>query len=143
MSAAHSRALFALAMVVSLAACARTTAQTESASLAPVRHGTLRFDNEASDRLDVYLVGDSRSWRLGRLEPGQSRWFTVPADIPVSDMSRLQLVVLANAQASLTPMRDPRAIASMRLSVGVLSGQRWGFAQGQLKSLTLGVQHER
>jgi hypothetical protein len=95
----------------------------------------LRFDNEGRDRVDVYLVGETRAWRIGRLEPGQARWLSVPRDIPGSDRGRLQLVVLANATASVDPMRDPRAVMTIRQPLGALAGQQWSFAQGQLKTL--------
>jgi hypothetical protein len=97
----------------------------------------LRFDNEGRDRLDVYLVGETRTWRLGRVEPGQKSWLPVPRDIPMADLTRLQLVVLANATQTLDPMRDPRAVTTIRQPLGALSGQRWAFWHGELTSLRL------
>lgn len=135
MIAAHTRALVALLGVLSLGGCAASRMEVEGAQPAPLVGGALRFDNEGRDRVDVYLVGETRSWRIGRLEPGQARWLAVPRDIPGSDLGRLQLVVLANATTSIDPMRDPRAVMTIRQPLGALAGQRWGFAHGQLKTL--------
>ncbi len=138
MLTAHARALIALLGMVTLAGCATSATHASPADALAERRESLRFDNEGRDRVDVYLVGEKRSWRIGRLEPGQTRWLRVPRDIPPSDMSRVQLVVLANAQATMTPMLNPRAVMTLRQPVYVLSGQRWAFADGQLNGLRVG-----
>lgn len=115
--------------------CARTSVLPESMDVARARAESLRFDNEGRDRLDIYLVGEKRSWRLGRLEPGAARWLRVPADIPPNDLVRMQLVVLANAELTVSPMRDPRAVTTIRQPVFVMASQRWAFADGQLKGV--------
>lgn len=115
--------------------CASTPARTATTEVSRERAESVRFDNEGRDRLDVYLVGERRAWRLGRLEPGQARWLRVPSDIPPNDLARIQLVVLANAELTLTPMQDPRAVTTLRAPVFVLASQRWAFADGQLKGV--------
>ena len=103
--------------------------------LARERSESFRFDNQGRDRVDVYLVGEKRSWRIGRLEPGQARWLRVPRGVPPNDLARVQLVVLANAELTVTPMQSARAVTTIRQPFYVLSGQRWAFADGQLKAL--------
>ncbi len=133
MTTISARALVALLTFTSLSGCVRSAVHADGPATAGARSESLRFDNEGRDRVDVYLVGEARTWRLGRLEPGETRGLTLPRDIPVIDLGRLQLVVLANATASLEPMRDPRAV-SRRVPLGALMGQRWAFVQGHLTS---------
>ena len=144
MSIVKIHALVALFGVVSLAACASAPTHTSPTDLARQRSESFRarersesfrFDNQGRDRVDVYLVGEKRSWRIGRLEPGQARWLRVPRDVPPNDMARVQMVVLANAELTVTPMQNTRAVTTIRQPVYVLSGQRWAFADGQLKAL--------
>lgn len=118
-----------------LEGCARASVRPDPVDVSRARAESLRFDNEGRDRLDIYLVGEKRSWRLGRLEPGAARWLRVPADIPPNDLARMQLVVLANAELTVAPMRDPRAVTTIRQPVFVLAAQRWAFADGQLKGV--------
>lgn len=115
--------------------CASAYPHAATTDVSRERAESVRFDNEGRDRLDIYLVGERRSWRLGRLEPGQARWLRVPGDIPPNDLARIQLVVLANAELTLSPMQDPRAVTTLRAPVFVLAGQRWAFADGQLKGV--------
>lgn len=132
-----TRAILALTSALYMVACAGSPAHVvrhDPSAAVELRSGLLRFDNAGRDRLDVYLVGEVRAWRIGRLEPGQARWLTVPRDIPPSDLSRLQMVVLANAPVTITPMQDPRAVSTIRLPVAMLWSQRWAFVQGQLTS---------
>ncbi len=118
-----------------LEGCARASVRPEPLDTSRIRAESLRFDNEGRDRLDIYLVGEKRSWRLGRLEPGATRWLRVPSDIPPNDLARMQLVVLANAEVTVAPMRDPRAVTTIRQPVFVMAAQRWAFADGQLKGV--------
>jgi hypothetical protein len=134
MTTANARAIVALLTVIAVGGCARSAAHADEAAVLTAQNELLRFDNDGRDRLDVYLVGETRSWRIGRLEPGQRRWLTVPRGIPATDLARLNLVVLANATVSPDPLRDPRAVSAIRQPLGALSGQRWTFWQGQLKS---------
>ncbi len=134
-----SRALVApfvmLFGTATLQGCTSSAVRPAPSELARERAESLRFDNDGRDRVDVYLVGEKRSWRIGRLEPGQARWLRIPHDIPPNDLPRLQLVVLANAEVTVAPMRDPRAVTTIRQPVFVLAGQRWAFAAGQLNGV--------
>jgi hypothetical protein len=129
----HSPLLVTLCAVLSLGGCARSS-NIRATELAPSSAvpSTLQFDNQGRDRVDVYLVGETRSWRIGRLEPGQARLLALPKDIPATDLPRLQLAVLANAPMTVDPRRDPRALTTLRQPVAALMGQRWGYALGQL-----------
>ena len=135
MTTIHARALVALLSAFLAGGCASSSKRIEGAPFAREMRDGLRFDNNGRDRVDVYLVGEARSWRLGRLEPGQARWLSLPRDIPGSDLGRLQLAVIANAAQTVDPLRDPRAVLTLRQPVAVLTGTRWGFVQGQLTTL--------
>lgn len=120
-----------------LEGCASAATRAAPVDVVRERAESLRFDNEGRDRLDIYLVGETRSWRLGRLEPGQARWLRVPGNLSPNELSRMQLVVLTNADVTLSPTNDPRAVTTIRQPVFVLAGQRWAFADGQLKGVRL------
>ena len=139
MTTVHSRAgaLVALLVFTSLGGCARSAVHAEGGAELSPRSEALRFVNEGRDRVDVYLVSDRQSWRIGRLEPGQASWLKVPDDIPVDDLERLQLVVLENAALSVDPRRDPRAVTTVKQPFRVLSGVRWAFWHGQITSVRL------
>lgn len=137
MTTVHARALVALLSIISLGGCARSAVHADGAAGVNTPRESLRFVNEGRDRIDVYLAGETRTWRIGRLEPGQARWLTVPRDIPMGDLTRLQLVVLANAALSVDPRRDSRAVTTIKQPVGELAGARWAFWRGQLTSLRL------
>ncbi|MEO7966628.1 MAG: hypothetical protein ABIT38_22235, partial [Gemmatimonadaceae bacterium] len=112
--ASHSRLVITLCGSLALGGCAGSNIRTTELAPSSAIQNALRFDNQGRDRLDVYLVGETRSWRIGRLEPGQARWLTLPADVPVADLSRLQLTVVANATMSVDPRLDPRAISTLK-----------------------------
>jgi len=139
MTTAASRALVALLTIPLLVGCASTIHSADPSAGVRPRLESLQFDNQGRDRVDIYLVGETQSWRLGRLEPGQARWLPLPRSLPVRDLGRLQLVVLANSPPSVAPLRDPRAVTTLRQSVGALTNQRWSFAAGQLRSLGEGA----
>lgn len=133
----HTRALAALLGVLCIGGCASSRHLADGMPVARETRDVLRFDNDGRDRVDVYLVGEVRSWRLARLEPGQARWLSLPNDIPASDLGRLQLAVITDATQTVDPLRDPRAVLSLRQPLGALTGTRWGFVQGQLATLRL------
>lgn len=138
----HMRATVALLGFLAIHGCARAVQQGEVRALQGDRiegdrSESLRFDNAGRDRVDIYLVGETRSWRIGRLEPGQARWLTLPREIAPSDRARLQMVVLANAPLTVDPRRVPRAVTTLLQPVGALAAQRWSFTQGQLSALRM------
>ena len=137
MAPASARAFVALLTLASLGGCARSAVHAGTAAAAGAPRENVRFDNEGRERVDVYLVGETRAWRIGRVEPGQSRWLAIPGDIPALDLARLQLVVLVDAEATLDPRRDPRAITTLRRPIGELSAVRWAFWQGQITSVRM------
>lgn len=99
------------------------------------RAESIRFENEGRDRLDVYLVGERRTWRIGRLAPGESRWLRMPQGATSGELMRVQLVVLANAVITLSPSSDSRAVTTIRQPFLSLAGQRWAFSDGQLSAI--------
>lgn len=135
----RTRALLLLCSATGLGACSPSrSGHEEITPVSDIRQG-IRFDNQGRDRVDVYLVGETRAWRIGRLDPGQARWLTVPSDIPTTDLARLQLAVVANASVLVDPRRDPSAITSLKQPVGSLMGQRWGYVFGQLTTARPGA----
>lgn len=143
-SSGHTLAFYACLTIslcgpLALAGCSSAGVRMVEAAPSADTRNTLRFDNQGRDRLDIYLIGETRSWKLGRLEPGQARWFALPGDIPPSDFSRLQLSVIANATATVDPRSDPRAITSLKQPVGTLISRRWGYTLGQLTDAPAGA----
>lgn len=137
-----TRAAIALLGFLTLHGCARAVQQgamqpLQGDRIEGDRSESLRFDNAGRDRVDIYLVGETRSWHVGRLAPGQARWLTLPRDVSPSDRARLQMVVLANASLSVDPRRAPRAVTTLLQPLGTLASQRWSFTQGQLSALRM------
>jgi hypothetical protein len=50
---------------------AMSTSQRLSVTLPFPASLTIRFDNAAQSYVDVYLIGQQREWRLGRVEAGR------------------------------------------------------------------------
>lgn len=133
-------ALVALLGALALAGCARRAAAPARGPEATAARPALRVANEMHDRVDVYLIAETREWHLGRLEPGAARWLPLPAEASARGAGMVSLAVVAGAPRSLRPSREARAVVTARQPAAMLSGQRWTFAQGQLMGLR---PHER
>lgn len=125
-------------MTLALGACAgpaRSAVEEPSpVAAAPV---TLRFDNQASSFVHVYLVGDKREWLLGRVEPGATAALRIPDDALGSNPGFVQLAVIAGAHVTQQAARDVRAQLTIAQPASVMLAQRWRMSQGQLTSTAL------
>jgi hypothetical protein len=132
----RARVLVPLLVAFTSAACASTTAASRQAGGASGRESSpparlmVQVENESRERIQVYLVGQTRDWFLGRVEAGTHAMLYVP-DRSLT-MGTMRLAVLAGDQLTSQAARDPRAVLSMDQPTGAIVGQRWVFAQGAL-----------
>ena len=123
-----------LAAALAVGACARGPAPTTwEGTPVPMREGaTIRFVNEAESYVDVYLVGETRQWWLGRVAPGARTTLRIRDDVLAATSGYLRLAVLAGASLSLQAARDPRATLTIAQPGRSLLDQRWTFRKLQL-----------
>ena len=134
----RARALGAALAVFTLGACARVQSATSSGvgdtAASPDLRPAIRFDNEASVYVDLYLVADQRQWRLGRVMPGGRGTFRLPEADLARTSGFVRLAVLANASTSLDVARDPRALLTIAQPVTSLVSQGWAYSLTQSSS---------
>ena len=123
--------LAATLTTLALGACVRATA-TESA-MSP-QHPALRFENAAQTPVDVYFVGATREWWLGRVAPGARAMLRIPDEARTPSTGFVRLAVLAGASLSAAASRDPRATFTIAQPAWDLVTQRWTFSQAQFAS---------
>lgn len=142
----HSIVSLAAALTLALAAggCAGNPTRSALNDPAPAaaRPLAIRFDNEARQYVHVYLVGQSREWLLGRVEPGAHATLRIP-DAALADATwSMQLAVLAGERVTMRVATQPRASVSISQPAGQLVAQRWTFTQpltnGQTTAQLLG-----
>ena len=126
--------VISLAATVALGACARNpTPSTSGGTPAPTEQGaTIRFVNEAESYVDVYLVGETRQWWLGRVAPGARTTLRVSNEALTMTSGYLRLAVLAGAALTVQAARDARATLTIAQPGQSLLDQRWTFRQSQL-----------
>jgi hypothetical protein len=141
MTTTYRRALVSLVAGVTIAlgtaGCAATTlgSATDAPSPLDIRQADIRFDNDGSEHVHVYLVDDRRQWLLGRVEPGAKAMLRLPKDALGEASSFVRLVVVAGEPVTLQPARHPRAALTVSLPPWQVMSRRWFFAQGDLMSL--------
>lgn len=96
---------------------------------------TIRFDNLARDRVDVYLIGATREWLLGRVEPGAMATLRIPEQALVEGSMFVRLAVLAGQPLTFDAARHPRARLTVAQPASTILSQQWRFSQGELTSL--------
>lgn len=121
----------ALIAILALGACARgaSLATMNDAIARTERPLAIRFDNEAQTYVDVYLIGEQREWRLGRVAPGARATLTIPEGAISASSGLVRLGVLANLPYSAQAARDPRTTFTIAQPVSQLLAQRWAFWQ--------------
>lgn len=129
-----------MAATLVLGACAGATARPPLDTPAPYMEAdgralAIRFDNDARERVDVYLVGDRREWLLGRVEPGAVRTLRLPDASLSSSSGFFRLAVIAGEHVTVQAARDPRAMFTIAQPASAIVSQEWKFAQGQLMPL--------
>jgi hypothetical protein len=144
MTTPRSRALVSIAakvtLTLALVACVRAPSRAALDGPAP-REGdrlTIRFDNNASEYVHVYLIGEQREWLLGRVEPGAIATLRIPAASLAESSRFVRLAVLQGERVTLQAARDPRATFTLPQPASAMLSQRWKFAQGQLTEVRLG-----
>jgi len=123
-----------LAATLALGACARgPSPSTWSGTAAATSEGaTIRFVNEAESSVDVYLVGETRQWWLGRVAPGARTTLRISNEALTTTSGYLRLAVLAGAPLTMQAARDPRATLTIAQPGQSLLDQRWTFRQSQV-----------
>lgn len=137
MSSFRLRTVAALLAALPLVACAAHRGSTADPDARPTAAGVvpnaLRIDNTSRDRIDVYVVGQTRDWHVGRVDPGTTAFLSLP--IRAVGPGMMSLAVIANAPRSMTPSRDARAVLTLGQPLESLMAQRWTFAPGRLTGL--------
>ena len=123
-----------LAATLVLGACAGRPSPTTWGETAVTtgQGATIRFVNEAETYVDVYLVGETREWWLGRVAPGARTTLRIRDDLLAATSGYLRLAVLAGAKLTAQAARDPRATFTIAQPGPSLFDQRWTFRQSQL-----------
>jgi len=121
---------------LALAACAGGPSPTTwNDAVAPSeRRVAIQFDNGAQSSVDVYLVGQTREWRLGRVAPGARTTLWIPESAVSSTSGFVRLAVLAGAPPSAQAALDPRAVFAVAQPGWDLISQQWRFSQRQSAS---------
>ena len=140
MTTSGQRAFVSIAtMIVTLAlgACVRAPSGSVPDPLISGYDGLLsiRFENNARERVDVYLIGTNREWLLGRVEPGAIASLRIPEEALPKASAFVRLAVLTGEPLTLAAARNPRARLSIAQPASSILSQRWSFAQGDLTSL--------
>jgi len=95
----------------------------------------IRFDNFASERVDVYLIGVKREWLLGRVEPGGIASLRIPQEALDKGSMYVRLAVIAGEPLTFEAARNPRAKLTVAQPASTILSQQWSFSQGELRSL--------
>ena len=98
---------------------------------------TIRFDNNATEFVRVYLITDQREWPLGRVEAGAVASLRIPEQSLGGTSRFYRLAVIAGGPTTLRAARDPRTTYAMAQAVSGLVSQQWRFAQGQVTPVRL------
>lgn len=124
--------VLSVASALALAACAGGPSTTWNDAVTPSeRRVAIQFDNEGESSVDVYLVGQTREWRLGRVAPGARTTLWIPESAVSSTSGFVRLAVLAGAPPSAQASRDPRSVFAIAQPGSDLIGQQWKFSQRQ------------
>ena len=120
---------FVLSAALTLEACGRAARPDtwNGAVTTPEGRFIIRFENEAQTYVDVYLVGERREWRLGRVEPGARVMLRLPEQALGASPGFVQLAVLVNAPFTLQAAHDPRATITIAQPLSDLLSQQWAF----------------
>ena len=130
-SAVSLVSLAAALTTFALGGCVRTP--SVDSAISP-DHSVIRFDNAAQTHVDVYFVGATREWWLGRVAPGGRAMLRIPEEALNASSGFVRLAVLAGAPLSASASRDPRATFTIAQPAWELFGQRWTFSQAQFAS---------
>ena len=141
MTTSSQRAFVSLAatmtITLALAACIRAPSRSvpdpEISTYADLL--TIRFDNSARERVDVYLIGATREWVLGRVEPGAIATLRIPDEAFGKGSMYVRLAVIAGEPLTFAAARNPHARLSIAQPASTILSQQWSFSQGELRPL--------
>jgi hypothetical protein len=120
---------------LALGACARNPAPAawDRTAVLEDKPLVIVFDNQAETYVDVYLVGEIREWRLGRVAPGMRSQLRIPNDAQPDLMSGfVRLAVLAGSPFTAHVARDPRATFTIPEAASRVLAKEWTFRQSQV-----------
>ena len=140
MTTSGQRAFVSIAtmiITVALGACAHAPSRSVPDPLMSAYAGllTIRFENTARERVDVYLIGEKREWVLGRVEPGAIASLRIPEEALAKGSTFVRLAVLEGEPLTLAAERNPRARLTIAQPASAILSQRWSFSEGELTSL--------
>jgi hypothetical protein len=134
MTTIRSRSLVSLAapltLTLALGGCAGNPTRSALNDPAPraAQPATIRFENGARQYVHVYLVGQSRDWLLGRVEPGARATLRIPEGAMSEDW-QMQLAVVAGDHPTLRAASKVGAQVTIPQPAGQLLAQKWTFTQ--------------
>ena len=121
---------------LALGACAHAPAPMtwEGAPVVAGDRTTIGFENEAETYVDVYLVGETREWWLGRVAPGARTTLRIKDVALTATSGYVRLAVVPNARLTVQASRDPRATLTIPQPGASLLSQRWTFRKTELSA---------
>jgi hypothetical protein len=126
-----------MTITLALAACVRAPSRSAPDPQISTYAGllTIRFDNTARERVDVYLIGATREWVLGRVEPGAIATLRIPDEAFGKGSMYVRLAVIAGEPLTFAAARNPHARLSIAQPASTILSQQWSFSQGELRPL--------
>lgn len=95
---------------------------------------SIHFDNLSTEPVDVYLIGTTREWMLGRVAPGGVASLRLPDEAFARKSMMVRLAVISGEQRTFTAARNPRAVFGYTEPASALA-KRWSYSRGSLTSL--------
>lgn len=139
MTTSRQRAFVSIAAIMTITlglnACASSRPESNARTAVDALPLTIRFDNFASERVDVYLIGVKRQWLLGRVEPGGIASLRIPEEVLAKGSMYVRLAVLAGEPVTFEAARDPRVKLTIAQPAATILSQEWKFTQGELTSV--------
>jgi hypothetical protein len=117
--------------------------QLRNDGLAPESAGRITFRNQSAIPIQVYLVGETREWLLGRLEPLQTGQLLLPAWTGETTPASVALVVISGWSRTLDANHHPGRVRSLNEPTERLNGGIWIFVNGQLLGPSRGESRSR
>lgn len=100
---------------------------------------TVRFDNDATDYVDLYLVDSQHDWLLGRVQPGARATLRIPEAALAGKAGPVRLAVVTGGRMRSRQGDDVRAPITIAQTAAAIASQWWTFSQtpasGQLTAV--------
>lgn len=120
-----------LALASTMIGCASTGSRlpVDDAPSVELAGRSIRFDNEARDYVDVYLIGERSEWRLGRVAPGARAILRIPDAAVAADQESMRLAVLMGERVTLSAVMQARTASIIAQPASAMLSQVWTFSQ--------------